>query len=150
MTVLIEAPLARMVLMGMERGRAMDMLRQLATCEAAQDEVRRIVGSRIEVSTQDGDIHVESVFALREATVDGDGTTRDDGVYWDNKGVVARGHSLPESAIALAAGCRLDAIIQHPVLEGLHVAWASNEEDGVLIVEASDSLWTVDRIEAGA
>lgn len=146
MTLLVEAPIARLAIAALGKGRAMPVLRML---EGDYVEPRSIIGgivkARIERTESDGDIHIQSVFALREPTCTPDGEHADDGCYWDGCGVVLRGRRMPETMAMLAIGMPMTAVIDHPLLAGLTISGVHCGEDA-LVVDASDGMWTMERI----
>lgn len=146
-TLLVEAPIARLAISALGKGRAMPVMRMLeGDYVEPRSIIRGIVGSRIERTESNGDIHIQSVFALREPTCAPDGEYADDGCYWDGCGIVLRGRSMPETMAALTIGRPMTTVVDHPLLAGLTVSGVECEEDA-LIVDASDALWTIERIE---
>lgn len=142
MTILIEAPIARLVIETKGLRDAIGILREIDESEESRRAVEDVLTTRLERNETDGDIHYQSVFALREPD-----EGRDNGVFWDDRGVVARGGALPEMLLAQVAGDLASDLINHRLLEGL-VADAARNEDGCLVIDIGDSLWTIERIEA--
>lgn len=142
----IEAPVARLLIAAVGKTRAMEMMRSMIDDVLVRDEVSQHVGGRIEMYSNDaGGCDVHAVVELRSPSVDDEGHARDDGVYWDNHGVVARGSGLPQSLAPGAIGRPLTDLVDHPVLRDLIVETFDVDEDGVAVADVVDCMWTIDR-----
>lgn len=148
MTVLIEAPLARAIIDRIGQRQAIPLILNLGHSGIVRDKAALAVGSKIEHYEDGEDIIIQCVLELKRPTRTEAGHCLDDGIYWDNMGVVARGHAIPESTMAIALGKDLRSIVDHPFLDGITVSSIRSEEELVLVVETEDCLWTTDRIEA--
>lgn len=143
----IEAPVARLLIAAVGKQRAIEMMRSMIDDVFVRDEVSQHVGGLIETYSNDaGGCDVHAVVALREPSLDDEGHARDDGVYWDNEGVVVRGAGLPQSLCPDAVGRPLVDIVDHPVLRGLIMETFEIDEDGVAVADVADCMWTMDRI----
>lgn len=122
------------------------MLRALGHDRWARASARAVIGSKIERYEREGDVVIQSVFALKENDDDGHGDPQ--AIFWDNEGVVALRRAVPETMLTHAVSRPITDVIDHPLLRGLTTSSIHNGDDGSLVIDVEDALWTIERIEA--
>lgn len=144
-----EIPMLRALVSAMGREGAIAACVRMHDDPETRDAVSHHVGGKIEIYDNEmGGRDVQVVFALREPTVGPDGAERDDGIFWDNGGIVIRGTELPHAVAQHAIGRPMTDILPHPLLEGLVVASFETFADGVTAMDAVDAFMSLDQVEA--
>lgn len=147
MKALIEIPLARVIAREIGREEAPSVIREIARGNPeAIGRAEEAIGTRIEIYDGQHPIEIQCVYELCPPTARDDHGHEDDGVYFDNKGVVMRGAALPDTGACAIVGRPIEEILDHPLLRGLIVTDATSDEDAI-VVETEDCMIDVNDVE---